>query len=85
MTKEKVEIHPACYWICPDCGRDNFEHVITAEFSDEEREFIDGVHELCFDGELEGGDFVIQPTDLTCGHCGEQFESDRKECDEDEC
>jgi rubredoxin len=80
MTKEKVEIHPACYWICPECGRDNFEHVITQEFSVEERDLIDDLHEMCFDG-IDAGDFVIQPEDVTCKHCGEDFESDRKEED----
>jgi rubredoxin len=77
MTKEKVEILPACYWICPECGRDNFEYVVTAEFSIEERDMLDEVHEICF--ELDGGDYVIQPTDVTCQHCGEEFESDRKD------
>lgn len=66
MTKEKVEILPACYWICPECGRDNFEYVLTAEFSPEDRELIDEVHDICFDGELDGGDYVIQPVDVTC-------------------
>jgi len=84
MSKEKVEILPACYWICPECGRDNFEYVITAEFSEEDRELIDEMHEICFDGEMDGGDFVIQPVDVTCKHCGESFESDRKD-EDDEC
>lgn len=83
MSKEKVEIHPACFWICPDCGRNNFEHVITEEFSEDDRDVIDGVQELLF-GFCTGGDVVLEPTDVTCPHCGESFESDRKGVSDDE-
>ena len=29
--QEKVELHPAFFWICPECGLDNYERSLNME------------------------------------------------------
>lgn len=31
MSKEKVELHQAFFWICPECGNDNYDRSINME------------------------------------------------------
>lgn len=30
-SREKVELHPAFFWICPECGIDNYERSMNIE------------------------------------------------------
>lgn len=81
MAKTKVELQHAWEWICEDCGRNNFSSAVVAEMPPEERlqfakdqgmvdEFATEVPE-----ELRDGDFMTMPTEVTCSHCGSEFET----------
>ncbi len=69
--KEKVELHQAFMWDCPNCGVEHFERAIRPEMAPEQFE------ELREDFGLEegqDGDFLMMPTEVTCDVCGCSFE-----------
>lgn len=67
-----VELHPAFFWDCPDCGRENFCRGIKPEFSSSELAELREEHGV---QPWECGDFVMQPTEVTCNYCGKAFAS----------
>lgn len=75
----EVEIHPAHVWTCEDCGQDNFERGITADFltPEEYREICAemGVFDPAIDDEPPEGALMMAPSDVTCRHCGERFKT----------
>ena len=81
---EKVEIHPAFMWICANCGRDNFERLISIEkesLSDKDKEEIIEDFELEGPDELEeilssGKSFSLAPAEVKCDYCSSSFETD---------
>jgi len=70
---EKVEMRAAYEWTCPNCGRDNFERAVVAEFSQEERAEMVADHGI---EEFDTGDFVSRPDEVTCQHCDSEFETE---------
>lgn len=70
---EKVEMRCAYEWTCPDCGRDNFERAMVMELSEEDRVEMEEEH-----GIEPGatGDWVSRPDEVTCPHCGGEFETE---------
>lgn len=71
---ERAELFAAYEWICPNCGKNQFESAITAEFDEETtREMI----------EQHGGDpddwktgkWVTRPDSVTCRNCNAEFET----------
>lgn len=83
----KVEMRPAYEWTCDECGRNQFESAMLADFSEEDR--LETAKQC---GLIEGyateipddltGDFVTYPEQVTCKHCGTTYET--KHYSEDE-
>lgn len=62
-----VELRTAFEWTCEDCGRDNFVRAVVPES-------LDGVIPEGLElGDFEGGEWVMKPDAVTCGHCGAGF------------
>lgn len=76
---EKVELLPAFFWICPECGIDNFERGLVAEMSD--AEMIDIRQELDL-SEFEEVELVGHPEEVTCKECNTEYEAI---CQDDDC
>ena len=70
---EKVELIPAFQWDCPECGRENFARGIVLEASSEE---VQALREKFGVEPGEEGCFMGQPTEVTCAHCDELFETE---------
>ena len=71
--RPKVELHLAYSWTCDDCGRGNFTHGMSPEY-DTELEWQ--MKEHFGYGINDGGQFMMRPDKVTCGHCGETFETE---------
>lgn len=72
MTKNKVELRPAYEWTCDECGRDNFVGGVIVEIDEHmQTELLAmGLDEpMC-----ETGQWQTQPEEVTCDHCGAEFE-----------
>jgi len=79
--RKMVEVHTAWVWDCDDCGRENYERAATLEASEDE------IAELRDDYGVqswETGDFVAWPDQVTCVHCGETFDVDKRSGDEED-
>jgi len=71
-----VELHNAFFWICDDCGTDNFVRAIPVsrdkieadiqELDEHDREILENV-------EFE---WTMAPEEVVCGHCGSKFETE---------
>lgn len=78
-----VELHQAFFWICDECGADNFCRGIAAEspFADDHpamqafRDQDTDTHEI-------SGEWVMQPTEVTCAKCNATFAVACEEPDE---
>lgn len=69
---ELVELHPAFIWDCPECGREQFERGIVAEFSEEDRDAM--MEEQGLNPGLDG-DWMLAPDQVTCNACGAVFKT----------
>ena len=76
----KAEMRPAYEWTCEECGRNQFESAIVAEFSDEDR--LETAREAGLIDEFATeipedltGEFMSYPDEVTCSHCGTIFET----------
>ena len=65
-----IELHPAYFWDCPECGRENFVRGISPEFTDEDLQVLKAEHGV---QPWETGDFVMMPTNVECGECHAEF------------
>lgn len=70
--KPKIEIRLAYTWTCEECGRDNSCHAISPQY-DTELEWQ--MKEHFGYGMNDGGQFMMSPSRVTCGHCHETFET----------
>jgi len=70
---EKIEMHPAWVWDCPECGRENFARSIVVEMSEEE-----SLELKLQSGINEWGDGFWQtaPSHVECKHCKFGFEAE---------
>lgn len=74
-----VELHAAFVWTCDDCGRDNFTRGVTVapesidpgDLPDARNADAEAIGEWLESG--GGGDFLMAPDAVTCGHCGSRF------------
>ena len=74
---KEVEIHPAHVWTCDECGRDNFERGVQADFltPQEYRDICEemGVFDPAIQDEPPVGMLMTAPQEVTCRYCGETF------------
>lgn len=69
---EKVELHNAYMWDCPNCGRENFCRAVVAELTPEDVELMMREH----GGEpsdWQTGLWMTRPDEVTCSACGAEF------------
>ena len=78
-----VELRPAYEWTCDNCGRNNFVSAIVADFDEADR--LQVAIDLGLLDPLETeipedltGDFVTYPLEVTCQHCGSEYEVDNE-------
>ena len=90
VAKTKAEMLHAWEWICDHCGKNNFVSSIVAEMPPEDRLQFAKDHGMVEEyvtevpDELKEGDFMTFPTEVTCGHCGTDYETEHEYEDEDE-
>ena len=71
---DKVELHPAYQWDCPECGKENFARGVVPEMSE------DDLAEMRDDFGVqpwELGQFMLMPEVVQCKHCEFGFETFR--------
>lgn len=79
MNKEKVELLPSLFWICPECGEDNFVRVIREEMSEEdESKMLEDID----DPDAVSAESYLYPLEVECSNCNEEFEVEKFQCDE---
>ena len=69
MSLPTIELMPAFYWICQECGRDNFAPALVLdreELEEHDPEAAELVQELGMGG---GAGVFYAPTDVICVHC----------------
>jgi hypothetical protein len=62
MQMDKVELHQAFFWDCPECGLEMFERGVVCENIEEMR------GEYGIEPWVEG-DFVLMPQEVECKNC----------------
>jgi hypothetical protein len=65
-----VVLHPAYFWDCPECGRENFSRGIVPEMSDTDRDELRNDYGV---QPWEEGDFVMMPDSVECQYCHAVF------------
>jgi hypothetical protein len=70
--EEKVELHPAYSWDCPECGSEQFARGIVFEPSAEDERLMRETNGVP-PGEI--GDWVSMPTRVRCIFCRCEFET----------
>lgn len=73
-SREQVELHHAWFWLCDECGEENFERVVVAEIGTQEQEEIAealGIEPW----EAKTGDFYTKPSSVKCGQCGKEYDT----------
>jgi len=58
---KKIELLPAYWWHCWDCGAENYGRMVSAE----------GIAP-----EEEDGEWLLAPETVTCKDCGAEFETE---------
>lgn len=74
MSREKVELHTAYSWDCPQCGRESFVRAVVVELTP------DDVIELLsvYGGDIDywaNGHWTSRPDDVTCPHCKNSWQT----------
>lgn len=76
----KAELHIAYFWICDNCGRDNFCRSISYKPTAEEAAELSEGYGLTTD-EFVDGAWQTRPDRVTCEHCKAEFEATDPEAD----
>ena len=73
----KAELHLAFFWICEECGRDNFCRSINTSPADMPEDMVQDLRERgMYDPDAGvGGQFSTRPDTVTCCHCESVFEA----------
>lgn len=83
-TPPAVELHMAFFWLCDDCGAENYVRavpVIPSAISDpDEREAL----ELASDHPGQPGEWFTRPDRVGCAACGAEFDAAIPDEDEDD-
>lgn len=64
---DEVELHPAYFWDCPECGTENFERGVLVEMDDEKLTQFKEDNEIDPD---EEGCLILSPSLVQCCECG---------------
>lgn len=85
---KKIELKPALWWYCDDCGKANYERLMSNECMTEEQNKIvqDKLEKIIEEEDLETSDigdyiscdFMYFPSVVICGHCGSEFYAEMK-------
>jgi hypothetical protein len=77
LEKEIVELMPAFFWICPECGIDNFirSMVPTMNERDEEEFKRQVLDEHGVDLSESHGMFMLVPEKVKCSGCDIEFKT----------
>ncbi len=79
MNKQKVDLMQAFSWICPECGKRNFEKAIAMEMdSEKEKEIKEGISACDYWMSFTGGLFM-GPSKVSCVGCNKKFEVNQEE------
>jgi hypothetical protein len=65
-----VELHPAYWWTCDECGKEAFAKSTAPELTDDELKEIRDDHGV---QPWETGVFHQVPATVTCGKCGAKW------------
>lgn len=76
-----VELNQAYFWICPECGLDNYDRLLHMEMSPEEK---DAMYEDLADEETTSLSVVRYPMEVTCIFCGNEYKTYGPHRDESE-
>lgn len=79
-----VELHPAYWWTCDECGVDQFGRLMPAVPADklEIEEFIEAMGLRGFGETAEElgykftGEFLVDPKSVGCSSCGAAFKTE---------
>lgn len=71
---ERAELFSAYEWICPSCGKNQFESAITVEFDEETSKSMIEQHGGDPD-EWQTGKWVTRPDSVTCKSCNAEFDT----------
>lgn len=74
--EESIELHDAFFFICPNCGKENYKRALAAEMSKEEEASIKA--EMGIDPWQEG-QFVMAPDKVECKKCKKRFVVERED------
>lgn len=74
---DSVELMHAFSWICPNCGRRNFERAIELDKSESDPDEIRKALGLEAWEDVSGikGQFTLAPENVTCEKCKTQYET----------
>lgn len=74
----KAELHSAFVWDCDNCGRENFVRSVTVEMNPDDPEDAELIaiarEESGHLGDVTGF-WQMAPDDVTCQHCGAEYET----------
>jgi hypothetical protein len=69
--RKMVELLTAWFWICPTCGKRNFETGTDPELGPDEA--VAARRKLGIEP-WDDGDLTLMPVIVRCHHCGEDFD-----------
>jgi len=75
-ARTEVELHTASGYDCPECGRENFVRMIRPESIDREETIVKLMERYDIsreEAEANEGEWVMQPTHVTCAYCDLEF------------
>ncbi len=78
---EKIEIHPAHFFDCNQCGVENFVRSVQPVLTAKEQEELRSEHGV---QPWEDGRYEAVPMTVECRNCGAKFETQFNGGDEDE-
>jgi hypothetical protein len=77
----RVELHPAYWFLCDNCGAEQFVRSPVAELTDDEREEMRDNYDV---QSWESGVFHEIPQWVTCDNCHTEMQTERIEHGPDE-
>lgn len=79
----KIQLHPAYSWDCDQCGGENFERAMIRECTPEEAAQAADESGVSIDDPTAVFEMVAFPLDVTCKHCGAEYEAEFNQDDDE--